>query len=81
MTPQPGAVIGLIFWPLGLFVTRRPPGLRRPLLLIHGLADDNVFPLHALRLSATLLAAGRPHTVLPIPGPVIWAAAPTSPPV
>jgi dipeptidyl-peptidase-4 len=25
------------------------PGLRRPLLLIHGLADDNVFPLHTLR--------------------------------
>ena len=44
------------------------PALTRPLLLIHGLADDNVFPLHTLRLSAALLAAGRPHEVLPLPG-------------
>ncbi|MFD0272623.1 prolyl oligopeptidase family serine peptidase [Kitasatospora sp. NPDC127111] len=44
------------------------PGLRRPLLLIHGLADDNVFPVHALRLSGALLAAGRPHEVLPLSG-------------
>ncbi len=44
------------------------PGLRRPLLLIHGLADDNVLPAHSLRLSAALLAAGRPHEFLPLPG-------------
>jgi dipeptidyl-peptidase-4 len=44
------------------------PGLRRPLLLIHGLADDNVYPVHTLKLSAALLAAGRPHSVLPLPG-------------
>jgi dipeptidyl-peptidase-4 len=42
--------------------------LERPLMLIHGLNDDNVFPAHTLRLSAALLAAGRPHTVLPVPG-------------
>ncbi|MCM2577449.1 S9 family peptidase [Streptomyces meridianus] len=42
--------------------------LRRPLLLVHGLADDNVFAAHTLRLSAALLAAGRPHSVLPLPG-------------
>jgi dipeptidyl-peptidase-4 len=41
--------------------------LRRPLLLIHGLADDNVIPAHTLRMSAALLAAGRPHEVLPLP--------------
>ena len=41
--------------------------LRRPLLLVHGLADDNVVPAHTLRLSAALLAAGRPHEVLPLP--------------
>jgi dipeptidyl-peptidase-4 len=40
--------------------------LRRPLLLVHGLADDNVFAAHTLRLSAALLAAGRPHQVLPL---------------
>ncbi len=42
--------------------------LSRPLLLIHGLADDNVFPVNTLRLSAALLAAGRPHEVLLLPG-------------
>jgi len=43
------------------------PKLRRPLLLIHGLADDNVVAAHTLRFSAALLAAGRPHSVLPLP--------------
>ncbi len=41
--------------------------LRRPLLLVHGLADDNVFAAHTLRFSAALVAAGRPHEVLPLP--------------
>jgi dipeptidyl-peptidase 4 len=44
------------------------PKLERPLMLIHGLADDNVVVAHTLRLSAALLAAGRPHTVLPLSG-------------
>jgi dipeptidyl-peptidase 4 len=44
------------------------PSLRCPLLLVHGLADDNVFAAHTLRLSAALLAAGRPHEVLPLTG-------------
>ena len=42
--------------------------LSRPLLLIHGLADDNVVVAHSLRLSSALLAAGRPHSVLPLSG-------------
>src|SRR5258708_4270476 len=42
--------------------------LERPLLLIHGMADDNVVAAHTLRLSSALLAAGRPHTVLPLSG-------------
>ncbi len=42
--------------------------LRRPLLLVHGLADDNVVSAHTLQLSAALLAAGRPHQVLPLTG-------------
>ena len=42
--------------------------LTRPLLLIHGLADDNVVAAHTLQLSAALLAAGRPHEVLPLVG-------------
>ncbi|HEY2443282.1 MAG TPA: prolyl oligopeptidase family serine peptidase [Streptosporangiaceae bacterium] len=44
------------------------PKLRRPLMLIHGFADDNVLVAHSLRLSSALLAAGRPHTMLPLPG-------------
>ena len=42
--------------------------LQRPLMLIHGLSDDNVVVANTLRLSAALVAAGRPHTVLPLPG-------------
>jgi dipeptidyl-peptidase-4 len=44
------------------------PNLQRPLLLIHGLVDDNVLVAHTLRLSAALTAAGRPHCVLPLSG-------------
>ncbi|MCF6526352.1 S9 family peptidase [Streptomyces sp. JJ36] len=40
----------------------------RPVMLIHGLADDNVVVAHTLRLSSALLAAGRPHEVLPLSG-------------
>lgn len=40
----------------------------RPLMLVHGLADDNVLPANTLRLSSALLAAGRPHEVLPLSG-------------
>lgn len=42
--------------------------LTRPLLLIHGLADDNVVSAHTLQLSSALLSAGRPHQVLPLTG-------------
>lgn len=40
----------------------------RPMMIVHGLADDNVVVAHALRLSSALLAAGRPHEVLPLTG-------------
>ncbi len=42
--------------------------LIRPLLLVHGLADDNVVAAHTLQLSSALLAAGKPHEVLPLVG-------------
>jgi dipeptidyl-peptidase-4 len=42
--------------------------LRRPLLLVHGLADDNVVAAHSLQLSSALLAAGRPHELLALVG-------------
>ncbi len=46
----------------------RAAKLERPLMLIHGLADDNVVAAHTLRLSSALLAAGKAHTVLPLSG-------------
>ena len=49
-------------------LTLLAPGLQRPLMLIHGLADDNVVAAHTLRLSQALTEAGRPHTVLPLSG-------------
>ncbi|HET7530286.1 MAG TPA: prolyl oligopeptidase family serine peptidase [Mycobacteriales bacterium] len=44
------------------------PGLSRPLLLIHGLADDNVTAANTLLFSQRLTEAGRMHTVLPLAG-------------
>jgi dipeptidyl-peptidase 4 len=44
------------------------PNLERPMLLIHGLADDNVVVANSLRLSRALTEAGRPHTFLPLAG-------------
>ena len=39
----------------------------RPLLLVHRLDTDAPVPVaHSLRLSAALLATGRPHAVLPL---------------
>ena len=46
----------------------RADRLTRPLLLIHGLADDNVLAAHTLQLSSALLAAGRAHSVVPLSG-------------
>jgi len=42
--------------------------LGRPLLIVHGLVDDNVVVAHTLRLSQALLEAGRLHSVLPLSG-------------
>jgi dipeptidyl-peptidase 4 len=44
------------------------PSLSRPLLLIHGLADDNVYVAHTLQLSRRLTEAGRPHSMIPLSG-------------
>lgn len=43
-------------------------GLERPLLLIHGTTDDNVFFLHTLKLSDALFKAGKQHEFLPLNG-------------
>ena len=50
------------------------PGDARPMLLVHGMVDDNVVAAHTLRLSAALLRAGRPHSVIPLPGASHMAA-------
>lgn len=42
--------------------------LRRPLLIIHGMADDNVVAAHTLQLSQRLTESGRLHAVLPLTG-------------
>jgi dipeptidyl-peptidase-4 len=42
--------------------------LQRPLLLIHGTADDNVYFLHSLKLSNALFRANRRHEFLPLVG-------------
>ncbi|HJP77829.1 MAG TPA: prolyl oligopeptidase family serine peptidase [Pseudonocardiaceae bacterium] len=44
------------------------PNLTRPLLLMHGLSDATVHPAHTLRMSSALLAAGKPHELVLLPG-------------
>ncbi len=44
------------------------PKLRGKLLIVHGLADDNVVAAHSLQLSAALLAAGKLHDFIPLAG-------------
>jgi dipeptidyl-peptidase 4 len=52
----------------GVSLLNDAPALRRPLLLIHGLADDNVLAANTLRLSQRLTESGRLHGVLPLTG-------------
>jgi len=42
--------------------------LLRPLLVLHGTTDDNVYFLHALKLSDALFRAGRDHAFQPLVG-------------
>ena len=50
--------------------------LERPILIVHGMSDDNVFVANSLRLSRALLEAGKPHTFLPISGATHMAKEP-----
>jgi dipeptidyl-peptidase-4 len=42
--------------------------LKRPLLLVHGTADDNVYYRHSLKLVNALFRAGKDFDSLPLPG-------------
>jgi dipeptidyl-peptidase-4 len=44
------------------------PRLERPLLIVHGTADDNVYFMHSLKLCDALFHAGREFEFLPLPG-------------
>ena len=43
-------------------------GLSRPLLLIHGTTDDNVYFVHTLKMAEALFRAGKPCDLLVLPG-------------
>ena len=54
------------------------PNLKRPLLLMHGTADDNVYFRHSLRLADAMFRNGRDFEMLPlsdlthlVPDPVV----------
>lgn len=49
-------------------VTTYAAQLTRPLLLIHGLTDDNVYFQHTLQLADALYLAGKPYELLPMLG-------------
>ncbi|MBX3735202.1 MAG: DPP IV N-terminal domain-containing protein [Candidatus Didemnitutus sp.] len=49
-------------------VTTYAHELRRPLMLIHGLTDDNVYFQHTLQLADALFLAGKPYELLPMLG-------------
>jgi dipeptidyl-peptidase-4 len=42
------------------------PKLERPLLLMHGTADDNVYFLHSAKIADALFRAGKPFEFLPL---------------
>ena len=44
------------------------PKLERPLLLIHGTSDDNVYFRHTLKLANELFRAGKDFELLPLAG-------------
>jgi dipeptidyl-peptidase-4 len=42
--------------------------LSRPLLIMHGLTDDNVYFENTVKLTQALIAAGKPYNLLLLPG-------------
>ena len=54
------------------------PRLSRPMLVIHGVADDNVYFMHSLKLCAALDAAGKPYEFMPLVGATHLVADPNA---
>lgn len=52
------------------------PHLRRPLMIIHGTSDDNVYFVHALKMSDALLRAGAAHEFVVLAGSTHMVADP-----
>lgn len=46
----------------------REEGTRRPMLVVHGTADDNVYFSHSIKLTDALFRADRPFDMLPLAG-------------
>jgi dipeptidyl-peptidase-4 len=42
--------------------------LQRPLLIMHGLTDDNVYFENTVKLTQALITAGKPYNLLLLPG-------------
>lgn len=49
-------------------VTTYVDQMQRPLLLIHGVTDDNVYFQHTMQLADALFRAGKPYELLPMSG-------------
>jgi len=49
-------------------VTTYAKNLKQPLLIIHGLTDDNVYAQHSLQLVDALFMAGKPYEFMPMLG-------------
>ena len=50
--------------------------LQRPLMIIHGTSDDNVYFVHALKMSDALLRADKPHELVVLAGSTHMVADP-----
>ncbi len=55
----------------------KKPTVARPLLLLHGTADDNVYFTHSLQLAEALARADRPFTFIPLIGQTHLVADPS----
>jgi dipeptidyl-peptidase-4 len=49
-------------------VVKDAANLRGELMIVHGIADDNVYVAHSLLMSKALMEAGRRHSMIPLSG-------------